>query len=209
MMVSISENPNENPTSTMTDAEARKKTPVGWDQVVPCFKHSELWCVNNMAASVGCALPFPQAEVLPPDNGERFFSEYLTVTLPSLKGNKKPGELGECLCDCCSATSRDETVGVVAQTVTEKVTSTTATITAAINTTNNVNVRNRQQRSKPASKAHHPSRKCSLHCWPRQWHGCRCIHSHCTSLHSVAVPTSTLLQQQQHDGLGTMLPETC
>jgi len=39
-----------------------------------------------------------------PDNGERFFSQYITTTLPSIKS--KPGEFGECLCHSCeNATS--------------------------------------------------------------------------------------------------------
>jgi len=60
-----SENPNENlasTTLTITDIST-KKIPIGWDKVVPYFNHSELWCINNMAASVGCTTPFPHAEV--------------------------------------------------------------------------------------------------------------------------------------------------
>ena len=94
-------NPTENP---LSDPEYRKKIPAGWDCVVPHFNHSELWCVNNMATEVGCCRPFPHAEILPEDNGERFFSEYMSVVLPSLKG-RRTGKFGECLCGLCKRVS--------------------------------------------------------------------------------------------------------
>jgi len=91
---------NENPQVQ----EARKKIPAAWEKIVPFFNHSELWYVNNMAKSVGCQYPFPQAEVLVPDNGERFFSQYITITLPSIR-SIKPGPCGECLCSSCMTTT--------------------------------------------------------------------------------------------------------
>ena len=67
---------------------------------MPFFNHSELWYVNNMATQAGCSIPFPDAEVFQEDNGERFFSRYITETLPGL-GVQRHGELGQCLCEIC------------------------------------------------------------------------------------------------------------
>ena len=72
-----------------------------WEKVVPFFNQSELWFVDGLAKSVGCNYPFPRAEILIEDNGERFFSQYITKTLPSLK-KLKPGPVGECLCTSCT-----------------------------------------------------------------------------------------------------------
>ena len=93
----------ENPQST-----DRRKIPAAWEKVIPFFNHSELWYVNNLAKSVGCEHPFPKAETLIPDNGERFFSHYITNTLPSLKSIKH-GTLGECLCTSCTKKTTDKT----------------------------------------------------------------------------------------------------
>jgi len=82
--------------------EDRKKIPAAWEKVVPFFNHTELSFVNDMAKSVGCKIPFPHAEALVPDNGERFFSLYITSTLPSIKSIKQ-GPVGECLCKSCTA----------------------------------------------------------------------------------------------------------
>jgi hypothetical protein len=65
--------------------EKRRRIPTAWERVLPYFNHSGLWYVNGLAASVGAPIPFPTAERLPEDNGERFFSEYLTTQLPALK----------------------------------------------------------------------------------------------------------------------------
>ena len=85
----------ENPIEWM---ENRKKTPAAWEKVVPYFNHSELSYVNRMAITVGCTPPFPSAEPLPPDNGEKFFSQYMT-TLKQI--GRKRGEEGKCLCELC------------------------------------------------------------------------------------------------------------
>jgi len=152
--------PNENPMSALSDPEVRKKIPVGWDVVTPYFNHSELWYINNMAATAGCSFPFPHAEALPLDNGEHFFSEYLTVTMPSLKGNCGPGELGECLCKLCSAPtpmSPEKNVRIVEgvePTTTTEITPVMANAATITNTTNNVNANsNRQQARRPRSTA--------------------------------------------------------
>jgi hypothetical protein len=53
--------------------------PVSWERVLPFSNHSKLQYINQMAMVVGGAavVPFPNAEILPKDNGERFFGEYL------------------------------------------------------------------------------------------------------------------------------------
>jgi len=85
----------------------RKVMPASWEKVVPYLNHSELWHINNMAKSSGCAYPFPNAETLPQDNGERFFSQYMT-TLQEI--GKQRGDGGECLCKLCKCPA-DETSG--------------------------------------------------------------------------------------------------
>jgi hypothetical protein len=86
-----------------SSVDQRPSILVGWEKTVAFYNHSELWYVNELAAKVGLATPFPKAEVLPKDNGERFFSEYLTSWL---KGPtpKRVGLLGECLCATCAST---------------------------------------------------------------------------------------------------------
>lgn len=87
------------------DIDQRKKTPAAWERVVPYFNHTELWYVNRLATEVGCSQPFPKAEVLPHDTGERFFSEYLT-SRKQLRVTY--GELGQCLCQLCSNSPQPE-----------------------------------------------------------------------------------------------------
>jgi len=82
----------------------RKTMPASWEKIVPYFNHSELWHVNRLAKSVGCPYPFPTAEMLPQDSGERFFSEYMT-TLKNI-GSNKTSDTGECLCQLCNDPSR-------------------------------------------------------------------------------------------------------
>ena len=80
---------------------ARKKIPSAYESVVCFFNHSELAYVNQIAIQAGAkqsSLPFQSLEPLPPDNGERFFSEYLDW----LKEAKPRNDvLGRCLCSHC------------------------------------------------------------------------------------------------------------
>ena len=76
----------------------RKTIPAAWERQVPYFNHSELWFVNGMAGRLGMALPFPDAERLQADNGERFFSEYITIFRPA---QQKYSASGFCLCPSC------------------------------------------------------------------------------------------------------------
>ena len=55
-------------------SDNRKKTPAFWEIVTPYLNHSELSYINELARKAGVhTKPFPNAEVLPADNGERFF----------------------------------------------------------------------------------------------------------------------------------------
>ena len=80
--------------------EERKRIPVGWEKVVPYFNHTELSYVNDMAKQLGARVPFPRAEPLQDDTGERFFSEYMTVSKPHLLPNS---DTNLCLCTSCEA----------------------------------------------------------------------------------------------------------
>jgi len=126
-------NQNENSVSSQLQKQ-RKNIPVGWDKVVPCFNHSELWYVNKMAEAVCLPIPFPKAETLPDDNGERFFSECVTITRPSLKGVKH-GEFGQCLCALCTKTTTKNVVFTTAMSSPPRIGTTKAT-TAATGTEN-------------------------------------------------------------------------
>jgi len=95
--------------SRMTDANTRAVTPAGWETVLPYFNHLELQHTNKLAQQCGILsatkLPFPEAETLLPDNGERFFSAYLTW-LKNKKPQQGPDDL--CLCSACTGTENIE-----------------------------------------------------------------------------------------------------
>ena len=67
---------------TRINKDDRKHMPAAWEKVVPYWNHSELWHINLMATDIGIDMPFPMAEKLPLDNGERFFSEYMKLVEP-------------------------------------------------------------------------------------------------------------------------------
>jgi len=86
-------------TVTLRDPDTRMVIPTAWERVLPYFNHSELCHVNKIAADVNCRVPFPEAETLPPDNGERFFSKYLTTVKPL---TQKYNDMDECICESCT-----------------------------------------------------------------------------------------------------------
>jgi len=89
-------------TGSLIDENTRQKIPAAWETVVSFFNHSELWYVNDLATAAGVtAMPFPNAEQLQPDNGERFFSEYLKW----LK-DEQPKNDADDLCLCCTCTGK-------------------------------------------------------------------------------------------------------
>ncbi len=66
----------------MTDdasMQERAKIPTTWETTGPYYyNHGELQYVNNLAKDCGAnRLPFQYVDQIQPDNGERFFSEYL------------------------------------------------------------------------------------------------------------------------------------
>ena len=104
---------------TSITTEERKQLPAAWEKVVPYWNHSELWHINLMAKDIGIAMPFPLAERLPPDNGERFYSEYMKVVEPM----KQRYNGDQCLCNVCGNNDDD------AQSMTLPPTQTTTTTT--------------------------------------------------------------------------------
>jgi len=77
----------------------RKKIPSACESLVSFFNHSELACTNQLALDAGSSiLPFHNVEILPPDNGERFFSEHLIWKNAT---NPRNDEQSRCLCDLC------------------------------------------------------------------------------------------------------------
>ena len=99
----------ENPTKEQAVAalmEARKRIPAGWEKVLPYFNHSELQCVNRLAQKILLPPPFPNAEPVPQeDNGERFFSKYVTVVRP-LTNRYDENEM--CICQTCLTRNKDK-----------------------------------------------------------------------------------------------------
>jgi len=75
----------------------RSKMPAAWEKIVPHWNQSELIYINNIANDVGCPPPFPKAERLTNDTGERFFAEYIKSVKPLI------GRCNEdnCWCDIC------------------------------------------------------------------------------------------------------------
>ena len=78
--------------------------PSGWEGVVSYYNHSELQYLNRLAKDAGLTnLPFPLAESLPEDSGERFFSEYLASLIAAERNNNRSYDANDfCLCDLCS-----------------------------------------------------------------------------------------------------------
>lgn len=85
----------------------RKKIPAAFESIISFFNHLELEYVNRMAINAGISLddiPFRWVEPLPPDNGERFSSEYLTW----MRATKPQYDLqqSQCLCKLCGTATK-------------------------------------------------------------------------------------------------------
>jgi len=89
--------------TTLTQG-SRKKIPAAYEGLVSFFNHSELAYINSLATKTGTSpqnLPFQHVEKLAPDNGERFFSEYITW----MNETKPQYDLqSRCICKVCSNT---------------------------------------------------------------------------------------------------------
>jgi len=81
--------------------ETRAMLPSSWETIVPYCNHSELAFVNDLAVKAGVVIPFAEVEPLIKDNGERFFSEYLSWLR---KEKPKQDVDGLCLCSTCTPT---------------------------------------------------------------------------------------------------------
>jgi hypothetical protein len=82
-----------------------KDVPSHLSSVPPYFNHVHLSSINAIAKELGLSLPFEKVRELPPDNGERFFSQYLESQ------NKRnleviPHHLNDrCQCEQCACNS--------------------------------------------------------------------------------------------------------
>ena len=101
--VAIEKNPSVRDEKTDDISDRRRKIPSAWEKVVPYFNHSELAYVNQMAIDLSLDPPFPNAEPLGADTGERFFSEYITTIKPGTGGFD---QRDFCLCIACVALQR-------------------------------------------------------------------------------------------------------
>jgi len=93
----------------MTDENSmrqRSKIPAAYEGLLSFFNHTELGHVNRLAVDAGVdRVPFTNVETLPPDNGERFFSQYLLWMRehkPTFDDNDN------CLCDSCAGILSDQ-----------------------------------------------------------------------------------------------------
>ena len=80
---------------------SRKKIPAAWETEISYYNHSQLAHINSLAKDAGVnAIPFPDAEPLCADTGERFFSEYITWMN---KEKPRQDENDFCLCKECKS----------------------------------------------------------------------------------------------------------
>ncbi len=90
----------------------RKNIPAAWEKIPPHYNHSELGHVNNMARAIGLTPPFPNAEQLPPDNGERFFPEYMAYCRP---GVLNVDSKDHCQCNLCARNPPEKNVAFISK----------------------------------------------------------------------------------------------
>ena len=65
--------------ANLNSQQRNKNMPAAWEGVVSHWNHCELAFINKLAVRCGAKKPFDYVEDLPDDNGERFFSEYLSI----------------------------------------------------------------------------------------------------------------------------------
>ena len=89
-------------TLTPENTKLRSKIPAAFETIVSFNNHTELNHINKLALAAGATkIPFPHAETLPKDTGERFFSEYL-----SWMRTEKPRFDVQDYCLCCKCTGK-------------------------------------------------------------------------------------------------------
>lgn len=90
----------EDPSINATN-KSRRKIPGAWERVVSCHNHSELAYCNQLAQRAGVKLgsmPFPDAEPLVKDTGDRSFSAHMVIIKPTKLPYRKDDH---CVClDC-------------------------------------------------------------------------------------------------------------
>jgi len=123
--------------SLMTlETTQRSETPASWEKIVPFWNHAELGYINTLAVEVNCLPPFPKAERLPKDTGERFFSEYIKGVNPSKE--RYNGDNFWCsICRKIIGKTKQPPASPVATTNSEQP---TASLPAAVHQPNNVDV---------------------------------------------------------------------
>ena len=85
-----------------TPVEQRPALPVYWANRPSFFNDSRLCHINKIAEDVGAEIPFPEAQELAEDTGERFFSEYLNEERRRQKSILPHGANDRCQCTECA-----------------------------------------------------------------------------------------------------------
>jgi hypothetical protein len=98
-------------------AEERKEIPSHCLLAPKHYNHCELLIVNNNAKLLGLEPPFRDVQILPPDNGERFFSAYL-LEQKSRNLNVTPHFNNDrCQCESCANNSVQLMHEIIAPTI--------------------------------------------------------------------------------------------
>ena len=83
-------------------AEERLSIPAGYHEYHPHTNHCRLAFLNCLGRLVGLVVDVhDDVEILPPDNGERFFSEYLVQQRLRMKLFVPDPKTGRCMCNRC------------------------------------------------------------------------------------------------------------
>ena len=88
--------------SLMTAEEIKAISPATYQEYHPHTDHCRLAFLNQLGREVGLFIDVHfDVEILPPDNGERFFSEYLKQQLLRMKTFPPDPVTGRCMCNRC------------------------------------------------------------------------------------------------------------
>ena len=88
--------------SLMTAEERKAISPATYQEYHPHTDHCRLAFLNRLGREVGLFIDVHfDVEILPPDNGERFFSEYLKQQLLRMKTFPPDPVTGRCMCNRC------------------------------------------------------------------------------------------------------------
>ena len=88
--------------SLMTAEERKAFAPATYQEYHPHTDHCRLAFLNRLGREVGLFIDVHfDVEILPPDNGERFFSEYLIQQILRMKNFPPDPVTGRCMCNRC------------------------------------------------------------------------------------------------------------